>query len=63
MILASGDIRFEKGFHEHYWPPYPFFVGWMFKYWYAPKHKDAWRFGCSDLDGNPKDLPFVDEKA
>ena len=56
MILTSGDVTWEGGMHKAYWPPFPWYAMLIFKWVYIPKHKGAWRFGCSSVDMVPRDL-------
>ena len=59
-MVMNGDLTYEKGVHESYWPPFPWFAGYIFRWKYVPKHAGAWRFSCSDSYGNPRELAFVD---
>ncbi|KAI4933525.1 uncharacterized protein J4E92_003192 [Alternaria infectoria] len=40
-------------------PPVPFFIPYLNAYWFARKHKGAWRFNPSDHWGNPRPLQFL----
>ncbi|KAL2060973.1 hypothetical protein VTL71DRAFT_9025 [Oculimacula yallundae] len=58
-FLGSHDSTFEGGIH-HWWPPFPFFMPYLIKYWYMRKHQGAWRFSPCDAFGVPKELPFLE---
>jgi len=55
--LGCLDRTFEDGFHKSF-PPFPFFIPPLIKYWFSRKHKGAWRFLPSTLDGIPRPLEF-----
>jgi hypothetical protein len=58
-IITNMELHTEGGIHDSLWPPMPWFVLFMFRWWHIPKHKGAWRFSSCDSYGNPRDLPFV----
>lgn len=62
-MLTNADNTWEKGVHDAYWPPFPWYVALIFRYVYQPKNKGAWRFSCSDGGGNPRDLAFLGDEA
>jgi hypothetical protein len=57
--LAFGcmDKGFEGG--QYKFPPVPGVVNYVVNYWFARKHKSAWRFNPSDMWGNPRPLHFL----
>jgi len=59
LMVTNADNTWEQGIHAAYWPPWPWFVGLIFRYVHVPKHKEVWRFSCSDAGGNPRDLAFL----
>ena len=63
IMLTNGDNTWEKGIHDAYWPPFPWFVGLIFKYVYVPKHKGVWRFSSADSNGTPRKLMFLGDEA
>ncbi|KAH6717074.1 hemerythrin HHE cation binding domain-containing protein [Leptodontidium sp. MPI-SDFR-AT-0119] len=59
--LGANDTTFEGGIHA-WWPPFPFFVPYLVKFWYMRKHRGAWRFCPCDVFGKPRELAFLGEK-
>ncbi|PVH93774.1 hypothetical protein DM02DRAFT_619072 [Periconia macrospinosa] len=57
MVLGCADNKFEGGIHK--FPPFPFFMPYLVDYWFANKHRGAWRFCPCDMHGTPKSLDFV----
>jgi hypothetical protein len=60
MGLGANDRTFEGG--KHNWPPFPWFVPYMVKYFFARRYKGSWRFSPCTLDGQPRPLEFVAEE-
>jgi len=58
--LCANDRTYENGKHAN-WPPFPFFVPYLVKYYYFRKYKGSWRFSPCDAFGQPKELPFAPE--
>ncbi|PVH81082.1 hypothetical protein DL98DRAFT_490466 [Cadophora sp. DSE1049] len=56
--LGANDTTFEGGIHA-WWPPFPFFIPYLVKYWYMRKHRGAWRFCPCDVFGEPRELEFL----
>jgi len=56
-FLANHDKSYENGVLA--WPPVPFFVPYLIKYWYSRKHAGAWRFCSCDYFGKPRPLQFL----
>lgn len=61
--LAFGcmDCGFEGGMHH--FPPVPAFVKYVVHYWFARKHRGAWRFNPCDMWGRPRALHFLPDSA
>jgi len=59
FMMCSNDTTFEGGLHNDMWPPLPWLPMQLFRYWYFPKHKGAWRFGYSNSSGRPQELQFA----
>ncbi|PMD22662.1 hypothetical protein NA56DRAFT_570060, partial [Hyaloscypha hepaticicola] len=60
LVVTNIDRTFEDGWHQTTWPPpVPWFVPYIFRWIYLPKHKGAWRFSCCDWYGKPKELEFI----
>ncbi|KAK0102007.1 hypothetical protein ONS96_005975 [Cadophora gregata f. sp. sojae] len=59
LALGANDTTFEGGLHS-WWPPFPFFVPYLVKYWYMRKYWGAWRFCPCDVFGNPRELEFLE---
>jgi hypothetical protein len=57
------DITYESNLHKDTWPPIPKFALLVFRFFYIPKHKGAWRFGSCDYTGRPKELPLASTKT
>ena len=62
FLLANNDATFENGLFAH-WPPFPWFVRLVIRFWFFPKKKQLWRFGSATASGQPKELPFADKKT
>ncbi|KAH7312948.1 hypothetical protein BKA65DRAFT_149307 [Rhexocercosporidium sp. MPI-PUGE-AT-0058] len=58
IALGANDTTFEGGVHA-WWPPFPFFVPYLVKFWYMRKHSGAWRFSPCDVFGRPRELEFL----
>ncbi|OHF01441.1 hemerythrin HHE cation binding domain-containing protein [Colletotrichum orchidophilum] len=58
LLLTNRDKTFEEGVHA-WWPPVPWFVFLMMRWFYIPAHKSWWRFSSCDDRGAPKELPFA----
>ncbi|KUJ16904.1 uncharacterized protein LY89DRAFT_585163, partial [Mollisia scopiformis] len=58
MGFGGIDRTFEGGKHKH-WPPFPWFVPYLVKFFFMGKHKGSWRFSPCTIFGEPKELPFV----
>ncbi|CZR62089.1 uncharacterized protein PAC_11986 [Phialocephala subalpina] len=56
--LGAIDRTFEGGRHKH-WPPFPWFVPYLVKYFFMWKYRGVWRFSPCTVFGEPKELPFV----
>lgn len=59
IALTNIDSTFEHPYHVKTWPPFPWYAAVIFRWFYVPKHKGAWRFSCCDWYGKPKELEFV----
>ncbi|TEY76400.1 hypothetical protein BOTCAL_0059g00300 [Botryotinia calthae] len=59
FLITNSDVTYESGIHGPRFPPFPWFVGLIFRWIYIPKLKGAWRFSCCDDYGVPKELPFA----
>jgi hypothetical protein len=53
------DLTYEDNIHTDKWFPMPWVVQLMFRWLYVPKYKGAWRFGCCDVYGRPRELVFL----
>jgi hypothetical protein len=56
MTLHDGS--FENGIWKHF-PPIPFLLLWMLRWFFMYKNMDWWRFAGCDLYSRPKELPFA----
>jgi hypothetical protein len=61
FLLANNDKTFDGGAFKH-WPELPFIANLLFRFWFFPKNKRLWRFGCTTVTGRPKALPFAEKK-
>jgi hypothetical protein len=61
FIFSCNDVTFEGG--KHYFPPAPWIVNFVVKWWFARTHQGSWRFSPSDMYGNPKWSEFGPEAA
>jgi hemerythrin-like domain-containing protein len=52
FVFSCNDATFEGG--KHYFPPVPWVVNFVIKWWFARKYQDVWRFSPSDMYGMPK---------
>ncbi|TVY45316.1 hypothetical protein LSUB1_G000957, partial [Lachnellula subtilissima] len=59
FMITNSDVTYEGGIHGERFPPFPWFVGQIFRWIYVPRLCAAWKFSCCDDYGLPKDLPFV----
>jgi len=59
FLIVNADVTYEGGIHGPRFPPFPWFVGQIFRWWYVPQLKGAWRFASCDDYGMPKELPFA----
>ncbi|PVH72966.1 hypothetical protein DL98DRAFT_520179 [Cadophora sp. DSE1049] len=59
FLIVNADVTYEGGIHGARFPPFPWFVGQIFRWWYIPQLKGAWRFASCDDYGMPKELPFA----
>lgn len=59
FLITNSDVSYEHGIHGPRFPPFPWFVGQIFRWVYIPQLKGAWRFSSCDDNGMPKKLPFV----
>jgi len=59
MGLGAVDKTFEGGKHKK-WPPFPWFVPYLCKFWFYGRHKGSWRFSPCTVFGIPRELPFVE---
>lgn len=59
FLMTNADLSFEKPIHDAVWLPLPWYVAMMFRWFYVPKYKGAWRFSCCDSHSLPKELEFV----
>lgn len=60
FIFSCNDVTFEGGKHD--FPPVPWIVNFVVKWWFGRKHQGAWRFSPSDMYGRPK-APVFGPKA
>lgn len=56
--MGANDLTFEGGANKN-WPPLPWFVQYIAKYYIARRYKESWRFSPCTLFGVPRDLEFV----
>jgi len=61
FLITNSDVTYEDGVSGPRFPPFPWFVGQIFRWVYIPHLKNAWRFSCCDDYGVPKELPFIKE--
>lgn len=57
--MTNSDVTYESGIHGDRFPPFPWLVGQLFRWWYVPRLRGAWRFSSCDDYGMPKQLPFA----
>ncbi|EON97414.1 putative hemerythrin hhe cation binding domain-containing protein [Phaeoacremonium minimum UCRPA7] len=68
MKFTSGPFAFQchdKSFEDGrfaYWPPLPWFVMLLLRWFAVPKHKTWWQFSPCDTYGKRRELPYADEK-
>lgn len=55
--LGAVDKTFEGG--KHNFPPLPWFLPYLAKYYFARKHKGSWRFSPCTMFGIPRPLEFA----
>ncbi|KAJ0423495.1 hypothetical protein BJY00DRAFT_310151 [Aspergillus carlsbadensis] len=59
LALGTNDHDFEEGAHAH-WPPFPFFLPFVIRNYFAKRHAGAWRFfPC--WNSRRRDLQFIEE--
>lgn len=56
--MTAHDVTFKDGFMAS-WPPMPWIVKAIVKFWFMGKHKSWWRFAPCDANGRPQKLPFA----
>src|SRR5262249_4165301 len=49
--------------NREWFPPFPWFMPYLVKWWYSRRYRGAWRFCPSDFWGNPRPLIFNEENA
>jgi hypothetical protein len=57
LVLGLSDRTYEgdiQGF-----PPAPWFLPYLVRFWFARKHAGAWRFYPSNMWSKPRKLQFV----
>jgi len=59
FLITNSDVTYEAGIHGERFPPFPWFVGQIFRWVYIPMMKGAWRFSSCDDYGVPKELPLA----
>lgn len=59
--LGARDVTWENGKWK-YWPPFPWFIPYLTKYYFARRHKGCWRFSPSTIHGVPRPLAFVKDE-
>jgi hemerythrin-like domain-containing protein len=58
LVMTAQDKTFEDGAYAND-PPLPWFVFLLFKWVWAPKNAQCWRFAPCDVNGKPRELPFA----
>jgi hypothetical protein len=58
LYLILHDGGYENGIWKHF-PPIPFVLLWLLRFFFMHKYQDWWRFAGSDLYSRPKELPFA----
>lgn len=58
MPFIFHDKTFESGAWESF-PPVPWIVGLVFRWFFLSTHADWWRFAGSGFDSMPRELPFA----
>lgn len=53
FLFSCNDVTFEGGKHS-YFPPVPVVLTFAVNWWFAWKHRGAWRFSPCDMYGRPK---------
>ena len=59
MVMGTIDDTYENGMHKGLFPPTPWFVPYLIKYWYERRHEGSWRFSPCDGFGKPRELMFL----
>lgn len=57
--MLCHDKSFDDGVYGS-WPPMPWFVTIIAKWFWFPKNKAWWQFAPCDANGAPRALPFVE---
>jgi hypothetical protein len=58
MAVSGHEKSYESEVFAH-WPPFPWFVGLLFKWLFFPKHKEWWRFAPCTPSMVRQELPFA----
>ncbi|MCJ1458856.1 hypothetical protein MMC28_009230 [Mycoblastus sanguinarius] len=60
FVMGTVDWTYEGGMHRGLFPPVPFFMPYLIKYWYERRYGGCWRFSPCDGFGNPRPLLFLE---
>ncbi|KAL8785858.1 MAG: hypothetical protein Q9195_008453 [Heterodermia aff. obscurata] len=56
LVFGTADRSFEGGMHD--FPAVPFFVPYVIHYWFARRHRGAWRFNPCTMWRDRRELAF-----
>lgn len=59
LFFGCVDDTYENSFHKGAFPPTPWFVPYLIKYWYGRRYSGSWRFSPCDGFGRPRPLMFL----
>lgn len=58
MVFILHDKTFDGGVWKDF-PPVPWIVSLLLRFFFMNTHKDWWRFAGCDFNSQPKELPFA----
>jgi len=59
FLVTNGDLTYEGGIHGIRFPPFPWAVHQLFRWWYMPKLEGTWQFASCDSYSQPQELPYA----
>jgi len=63
LFLGCADRSFVLDGQVRPFPPAPFFVPYLIKFVFEPRHSGAWRFNPCDSFSRPRPLQFLNPKS